>query len=154
MTSILGISHNYRQLSHNYRVATGQTGCNCCCYQKLLLSLWLLLLLLILLLFVCCCFCCCCCCCQTATHLYLDTAMLHVARSSPNVHLVAHYYAKRVALFTQKWPWLMMMIARLAKLANNRAKLLLLLLPPLHLAKTVAVRATCCQHNCLYVIGN
>lgn len=49
----------------------------------------------------------------------------------------------------------MMMIARLAKLANNRAKLLLLLLlPPLHLAKTVAVRATCCQHNCLYVIGN
>lgn len=150
------VTGNYRKTIGNYRTTTGlqraKTGCNCCCYQKLLLLLWLLLLLLILLLFVCSC-CCCCCCCQTTSHLYLDTAMLHVARSSPNVHLVAHYYAKRVALFTQKWPWLMMMIARLAKLANNRAKLLLLLLL-LHLAKTVAVRATCCQHNCLYVIGN
>lgn len=67
--------------------------------QLLLLQLQLLLLLML----------------PDSTHLYLDTKMLHVSRFSPNALADPHYYAKRVALFTQKWPWLMMMIGRQKK---------------------------------------
>lgn len=93
---------------------------------------------------------CCCCCCRTASHLYLDTKMLHVACCALFTKCAPcpHYYAKRVALFTQKWPWLMMMIASQCHIVAEWQTFEPTWLPQplrlllLHLAKTAA---TCCQ---------